>query len=229
MLTFKFHEIILVAKKGTAQQWENVLKYLESYSGDEDDIIGVKLFVKNNAPNERAALLKFAKELNNLNPNQSRSLKLIRMPNWVMVAAASLLLISGLAINHYFHQKTLHIVEDAMPIFLSNNDAVMNKAMAQYKKGDYLSAVKNFEKLQSDTAAYYAGVCYELGEDFDNSIVKFNEIYENSDFFVKARIRLAAIYIAQNKNEQAKNVIHNITPTNENEAERLKSIKIRLY
>ena len=106
MLVYKFHEIIWVAKNGTNPQWDDVLKYLECYDGDEDDIIGLKLFIKNNTPNERAALLKFTKEIDNSNPHYSSPLKLIRVPNWVMVTAASVLLVAGLAINHYFHQKT---------------------------------------------------------------------------------------------------------------------------
>ncbi len=230
MSAYKINEIVEIARKGSSTEWEHVLYFINNYQGENDEIHGLKLFVHNHIDNNpRQALLSFVSDIKLSKPREFRSLRLIRVPSWIMVVAAALLLVSGLIINHYVYKVSIHMVDDALPIYLSDDNLWLNKGMAQYKKGDYKAALGNFEKLNSDTGAYYAAICYELTDRYAFSVSKLKEVPLNSVFFTKAQIRLAAVYIELGKINDAKVLLNNIKPSDEEEAQRIKSIKIRLY
>jgi len=230
MHVYKFDEIINIAQKGTSNEWEQVLEFINNYQGDDDIIIGLKLFLNNHLDkNPREALRSFVLDIKLLKPKEIKSNRLLHLPSWVMAAAATLLLVSGLLINHYVYKDSIHMVDDALPIYLSNEDVWLNKGMAQYKKGDYKAALINFEKLNSDTGTYYAAICNELTANYAESVKKLKEVPATSVFYSKAQIRLAAVYIELGKLDQAKDVLNNIKPLDAQEAKRIKSIKIHLY
>lgn len=120
------------------------------------------------------------------------------------------------------------MVDDALPIYLSSDDVWLNKGMAQYKKGDFNAALVNFEKLNSDTGTYYAAICNELTAHYNQSLIELKEIPTTSVFYSKAQIRLAAVYFELGELDQAKAILNNIKPFDEIEAQRIKSIKVKL-
>ncbi len=230
MQVFNINQLIDIAEQGSSKDWEYALDFINNYQGNDDEIHGLKLFVHNHiSDNPRKALIAFISEVRGAKPKEIKRFRLIRFPSWAMVAAASLLLVAGLVVNQYVHRVSIHMVDDALPVYLSNEDILLNKGMAQYKKGDYAAALTNFEKLNSDTAIYYSAVCYELNGNYAESVNKLKKVASNSVFYSKSQIRLAAVYIELGKVDQAKAVLDNIKPANEAEAQRIKSIKIRLY
>jgi tetratricopeptide (TPR) repeat protein len=191
--------------------------------------LGLKLFIQNSEPNNaRKSFVNFVSEINAAKPLEINHQRLIRIPNWLMVAAASIVLVVGLFINQYVHEVSIHMVDDPLPVYLSDENIVLNKAMAQYKKGDYEAAVASFNKLTSDTANYYAAICYELTENYAESVLKLKQVPIYSVFYTKSRIRLAAVHIELNNFDQAKLILNNLMPGDDSDAQRIKSIKIRL-
>jgi tetratricopeptide (TPR) repeat protein len=230
MHAYKTDEIINIAQKGTSNEWELLLDFINSYQGDDDDIIGLKLFLNGHLDkNPREALLSFVLDIKLSKPKELKYYRLTRMPNWALAAVATLLLVSGLLINQYEYKDSIHMSDDALPIYLSSEVVWLNKGMAQYKKGDYNAALINFEKLNSDTGLYYAAICNELTANYTESVKKLNGVPVTSVFYSKAQIRLAAVYFELGKLDQAKDVLNNIKPSDALDAQRIKSIKIHLY
>ncbi len=229
MTEFNFEDIVKVAKKGNNKDWEEVKSYLSGYNGTSEDILGIKLFLQNNQHTDsRKDFVRFITEIESAKPQELRRLRLIKMPSWVMVAAASVILVAGLIINHYVHRVSIHMVDEPLPVYLSDDNLLLNKGMAQYKKGDYLSAAETFGRLHSDTALYFSAICYELTENYSESVNKLKQVPENSVFYTKSLIRLAAVYTELNNTNEAKSILNNLKPEDEIDAQRIKSIKVRL-
>lgn len=230
MQSYNINEIVKIAQNGSSEDWERILQFIKNYQSDDDEIIGLKLFLNNHQDNNpREALLSFVLDINSLKPKEIKFNRLLRFPSWAMAAAATLLLVSGFLINHYANKDSIHLADDALPVYLSNEDVWLNKGMAQYKKGDYKAALINFEKLNSDTGTYYAAICNELTANYDESLKKLKEVPATSVFYSKAQIRLAAVYFELGKLDEAKDVLSHIKPEDVQDAERIKSIKIHLY
>lgn len=229
MLPYNINEIVKIAQNGSSEDWERILQFIQNYQSDDDEIIGLKLFLNNHHDNPREALLSYVLDINILKPKEIKFNRLLRFPSWAMAAAATLLLVSGFLINHYLYKVSIHLADDALPVYLSNEVVWLNKGMAQYKKGDYNAALVNFEKLNSDTGTYYAAICNELTENYPESLKKLKKVPINSVFYNKAQIRLAAVYFELGKLDEAKDVLSNIKPEDVQDAERIKSIKIHLY
>lgn len=225
MLSLK--QILEIARSNDARKWNDVGAFLKNYDGEEDELMGAKAFLESHHFSKQA-FLTFAGDIESatLLPVKNR---LIRIPAWSMVAAASIILAAGLYFNNYVQQKSLHVVEDALPVYLSDNDdAVFNKAMSLYKKGEYGKASLLFRKIETDTAYYYTAVSYEMLRFFNLSKVAFKKIEPGSEFYNRARIRLAAIYIDAGQEKKASEIIHDLKPGNAEESERIKSVKVRL-
>lgn len=219
-------QILEVARSSNDRKWADAVAFLKNYDGEEDDLIGAKIFLENHGFS-KDALISFAGDIESatLLPVKNR---LIRIPAWSMVAAASIILAAGLYFNNYVQQKSLHIVEDALPVYLSDDDALFNKAMSLYKKGEYGKASFLFRQIETDTAYYYTAVSYEMLQFFNLSKDAFNKIEPGSEFYNKAQIRLAAIYIDAGQEKKAAKIIRNLKPENAEESERIRSVKVRL-
>lgn len=229
MTEFNFEDIVKIARKGNSKDWEVVKTYLSEYNGTSDDILGIKLFLQNNQHTDsRKDFVRFITEIESAKPQELRRLRLIKMPSWVMVAAASVVLVAGLVINHYVHRVSIHMVDEPLPVYLSDDNLLLNKGMAQYKKGDYKNAAETFGLLHSDTGLYYSAICYELTENYSESVNKLKQVPENSVFYTKSLIRLAAVYTELNNTNEAKSILNNLKPEDEIDAQRIKSIKVRL-
>jgi hypothetical protein len=229
MKEFNFEEIVKIARKGNNSDWDEVKSYLSGYNGASDDILGVKLFLQNNQQlDSRMAFVSFISDVESAKPNELRKPSLIKIPSWTMVAAASILLVAGLIANHYVHRLSIHMIDEPLPIYLSNQNLTLNKGMAQYKKGDYNSAAVTLSKLTSDTGLYYTAICYELTGNYPASLLKLKQVPNHSVFYTKSLIRLAAVYIELNNTSEAKSILNNLKPEDEIDAQRIKSIKVRL-
>ncbi len=229
MSEFNFEEIVLIARKGSKRQWDEVSKFLSQYNGTDDDVLGAKLFIQNHArANARKSFVSFVSQINASKPSEIKQFKLIKVPSWAMVAAASVILVAGLIMNQYVHKVSIHMVDEPLPVYLSDEHLTLNKAMAQYKKGDYQSAAVSFSQLNSDTALYYAAICYELTENYAECVLKLKQVPKFSVFYTKSLIRLAAVYTELNNVSEAKSILNNLEPENEVDAQRIKSIKVRL-
>lgn len=229
MQPYNINQILNIAQNGSSEEWERVLKFVKTYQSDDDEILGLKTFVFNHLDdNPREALLTFLSEIKLSKPKELKYYRLTRLPNWVLAAVATLLIVSGILFNRYTNKVSIHIVDDALPIYLSSDDVWLNKGMAQYKKGDFNAALVNFEKLNSDTGTYYAAICNELTAHYNQSLIELKEIPTTSVFYSKAQIRLAAVYFELGELDQAKAILNNIKPFDEIEAQRIKSIKVKL-
>jgi hypothetical protein len=221
-------EILLnAARSNDDKKWDAAIESIKRYSGDSDELLGVQLFLVDNNYSKQA-FIEFCGyfEVKKITPKLTN--KLIHIPTWSIVAAASVILVAGLYINNYVHQQSLHIPEVATPIYMSDNQHEHNKAMSLYKKGEYKRAALMFRSIHSDTAKYYEAVCYEMLKYYNLSKENFELIDVTSEFYNKSRIRLAAIYLESGDAKKAESVLHGLTPNDEEEAERLKSIKLRL-
>lgn len=230
MKTYTINQILDIAKHGTKEEWQELLFFCEGYQGYDDELVGVKEFLANHK-SSRIALLNFIKEIETNQPVFTKqSKKLRRIPNWVAVAAASVLLIAGLYVNHLLQNQQAPYIDPVMPIYLSTEgELLLNKGMAQYKKGDYLAAQETFSKLNSDTALYYQAICKEVLGDYRGSLNLLYQVSEGSIFYHKTKIRQANLHLMLNDDESAKLVIDGLVPQDELEAERIKSLKLRLH
>lgn len=226
---YNLAEITNIARSGSQQEWERVLQFIRTYEGEADDLQGIKLFLAQHQES-RSKLVAFIEEVYAADPAKTFTGqgKKIRLPHWVTVSAASLLLVSGLVLNVYMQRKSLHVVEPVLPVYLADEGDLLNKGMAQYKKGDYESALKSFKQLNSDTGIYYAAVCMELLNQYESSLVQLKAVPQSSAFYNLSMIRIAAIYAELNLPRAAKGVLKNIKPVNDKETERLRALKLQL-
>lgn len=225
MIQYTFEQIIAIARDGSESQWMNVVNFLEHYHGADDDLLGLKQYLENNNYN-KMLLLSFRSEVSRMPFGKRRPL--FKVPAWALVAAASIALAGGLYLNDSVQKKSLHLIEAPLPVYLSDQDMLFNKAMSLYKKADYEKASGLFRQLSSDTAIYYSGVCYEVLRYFEMSQAAFNRITPGSEFYNKARIRLAAIAADEGETSKALLLLKTLKPANQDEAHRIKSIKSRL-
>lgn len=219
-------QLLEIARNGNELKWNNAVTYLKSYEGEDEELLGAKSFLEDTGFSKRA-FLNFADDIEaaSLLPVKHR---FVRIPAWSMAAAASLILTAGLYFNNHVQQKSLHVVETALPVYLSDDEAVFNKAMSLYKKGEYEKASYLFRQVNTDTAVYYQAVSYEMLQYFNLSKEVFNKIEPGSEFYNKARIRLAAIHIDLGEKDEAARIISKLTPRNQEEGERVRSVKVRL-
>jgi tetratricopeptide (TPR) repeat protein len=221
-------DILQIAKHGSVEEWEAVSSYCIDYEGGDEELLGVKEFLARHQ-NSRKALVDFVLDIEQAEPIVRKSSRLKRVPTWAAVIAASMLLVSGLYINHLLQKETLHYADPVMPVYLSaDGEMLMNKAMAQYKKADYKAAQKNFAQLNSDTAFYYHAICMEMLGNYESSLALLEEISSSSTFYNKARIRQAYLYLFLKQNDKARMLLEDIKPTDETEVERIKILKLRL-
>ena len=153
---------------GILNQQVYFLDYIKSNNFDEDDLMGLKLFLENN-DYDIIALKKFiANEPLKIVSKRTNSIyKIYKI-------AAIFLLIMGVG---YFiklstckHQNMEnYMIEDAgFKVWMnaaSNNIDLIN-GMSYYKNKNYSEALSNFSKTQNnDTAFYYSGIsCMQLNQ-----------------------------------------------------------------
>ena len=90
MQSYNINEIVKIAQNGSSEDWERILQFIKNYQSDDDEIIGLKLFLNNHQDNNpREALLSFVLDINSLKPKEIKFNRLLRFPSWAMAAAAT--------------------------------------------------------------------------------------------------------------------------------------------
>lgn len=229
MESMDLKDIIGIARNGSEAEWRSVLRFLKAYSGEDAGLHGVRLYLEDHGW-ARESVTAFEKEVTDagFRPVAGRKLRLNGIPAWAMVAAALLIVAGGLYLNEYVQDQSLHVAEAALPVYLSaGDDAVFNKAMSLYKKGDYPRAALLFNQVKTDTALYYKAVCFEMLGFASLGERSLKMMDSRSEYYTRSRIRLAAIYLESGDPKAAAAAVHGLEPANRDEADRLRSIQLR--
>ncbi|MCU0423447.1 MAG: hypothetical protein MUC81_11605 [Bacteroidia bacterium] len=228
MILYTLADIIAIAEHGEMNEWESATQFIKQYQGDDDVILGLKWFMEQHGYN-RSVLLAYQNKIKSLKPLPVSNKPSTKMPVWITIAAAVIVLFTGVILNFIVQKKSVNFAEVALPIYLSDDqDLNLSKAMSLYKKGEYHIAAELFNKSFSDTAIYYEAVCHQLNQNFVLSIQKLNQIPEYSEYHNKAQIRLASNYIYLYQNEKALDILSKLNPHNFEEAQKIKALKLQL-
>jgi tetratricopeptide (TPR) repeat protein len=228
MENYTINQIVKIAQSNSEQEWSEVIAFFKSYNGDDDALLGMKYFLESHGFSRSVLLGYESKIMAGKQRFETPPVRIVKLPTWVVVTAASVIVISGVLLNNYLQQESVKVIEPPLPVYLSIDGNSLNKAMSLYKQQDYNKAINIFNQIQSDTADYYKAVAHEMLEDYERSIVTLNQIQPSSEYFVKSRIRLASIYYQLGKTDIAIDLLNNLKPTNEEEAQRIKALKLRL-
>lgn len=228
MENYSINQIVKIAQSNSEQEWNEVIAFFKSYNGEDDALLGMKYFLESHGYSRSVLLGYESKIMAGKQKFETPPTKVIKLPTWAVVAAASVTVISGVLFNNYLQQESVKVIEPPLPVYLSNDGNALNKAMSLYKQQDYTKAINLFNQIPTDTADYYKAVAHEMLEDYERSIVTLNQIHPSSEYFVKSRIRLASIYYQLGKTDIAIDLLNNLKPNNEDEAQRIKSLKLRL-
>ncbi|MFN7313126.1 MAG: tetratricopeptide repeat protein [Bacteroidota bacterium] len=228
MENYTINQIVKIAQSNSEQEWNEVIAFFKSYNGEDDALLGMKYFLESHGFSRSVLLGYESKIMAGKQKFESTSPKIIKLPTWAVVAAASVTVFSGVLLNNYLQQESVKVIEPPLPIYLSNDGNALNKAMSLYKQQDYNKAISLFNQVSSDTSNYYKAVAYEMLEDYERSIITLNLIQPSSEYFVKSRIRLASIYYQLGKTDISIDLLNNLKPNNADEAQRIKALKLRL-
>ncbi|MFB6341678.1 tol-pal system YbgF family protein [Saccharicrinis sp. FJH62] len=96
----------------------------------------------------------------------------------------------------------------------SSSDYEFDRAMVDFKIGNYKAAIKRWEPLlesrpESDTLNYFIGSAYLAENDAASAIPKFKKVAQNpkSDFRNDANWYLALAYLLNDENDKAKEIL----------------------
>jgi hypothetical protein len=123
-----------------------------------------------------------------------------------MAAAATLLLVSGFLINHYLYKVSIHLADDALPVYLSNEN-LSNAWMEAYRAGDLDKSMEKILKRDdfsvNDTLKYYAAVIYYEDKNYEKSLMLLNSIVDTT-YIYKTIMLKSFSYYKQNKIDSAR-------------------------
>jgi tetratricopeptide (TPR) repeat protein len=176
---------------GILNQQVYFLDYIKSNNFDEDDLMGLKLFLENN-DYDVAALKKFIS-----NEPLKAGAKKTNSNFKIYKIAALFILIMGVGylikLSTNKHQNLAnYMVEDAgFKVWMgdNNNHIDLINGMSYYKNKNYSEALSYFSKTQNnDTAFYYSGIsCMQLNKLNDAetffSKVPNSSVYSNNSIF----------------------------------------------
>ncbi len=203
---------------GILNQQVYFLEYIKSNNFDEDDLMGLKLFLENN-DYDIDALKKFI-SIEPLKINSKRINSIYK----IYKIAAIFLLIMGVG---YFiklstckHQNMEnYMIEDAgFKVWMnaaSINVDIIN-GMSYYKNKNYSEALSNFSKTQNnDTAFYYSGIsCMQLNQ-LNEAETFLSKVPSTSVYYNRATYYISLCYLY---NQQKETGLQLLNKTHFNEA-----------
>ncbi|MBS1558490.1 MAG: hypothetical protein JST69_07145 [Bacteroidetes bacterium] len=139
--------------------------------------------------------------------------------SWKIAAVFSgIILISSvlLWLNRKPNPYNFDLVEAGLPNTMGKaENVVFLNAMNEFKAGDYASSGKIFSDLllsqpKNDTLLYFSGLCDFRTEQIRLATVKLNSIIPQSEFYNKARYRLALCYWIEGNIEEATKILDDI-------------------
>lgn len=223
---FTFNQIIQLSQQHANVEWEKAVAFIKAYNGTEQQILGLKFYLETNNYSKEA-LRQYIKQIEKSNPVHKKNI-LRKVPTWVPVAAASIILALGFMLNNKLQKESVHIVEAPLSVFLDDNNLLLNKAMSLYKKGDYKQAQEKFSTLQTDTAMFYQAVCFEMMGENEKALNILQQVLPTSNFYTNSLLRMVANHITLGNTTEAHHIIMSIVPVNASEAEKLRKLKLAL-
>jgi len=119
---------------------------------------------------------------------------------WIGAVAA--LLVIGIFIVNYSSSQNFEKVslsylphEEGLPVLMGNR-GVYDEAMNNYKLKNWDKALSCLDDIQSDTSSYYQGIIFYKLKKYNQSIIEFKQINEESVYHRSAQFRLALAYLA---------------------------------
>jgi tetratricopeptide (TPR) repeat protein len=190
---------------GILNQQVYFLDYIKSNNFDDDELLGLKLFLENNDYDIDALKTFISIEPLKMNSKKTNSVyKLYKI-------AASFLLIIGIG---YFiklstskHQNMENfMIEDAgFKVWMgaaSNNIDIIN-GMSYYKNKDYTEALSYFSKIQNnDTAFYYSGISNIQLNNLNEAEIFLSKIPSTSVYSNRATYYISLCYLYNNQIEK---------------------------
>lgn len=142
--------------------------------------------------------------------------------------AASLALIIGFSLYFFLYQKKQSLYASyykpdpgLMTVMSYSDQYDFEKAMVEYKNGDYSSAInvwQNQLKTQSnnDTLLYFLGAAFQAKGNIDSAEIYLQKVTNESQsaFFSEANWYLGLIYLQKNQKEKAIDYLKKSTYTN---------------
>jgi len=190
---------------GILNQQVYFLEYIKSNHFDEDDLMGLKLFLENNGYDLDALKTFIFTEPLKLGSKKTNSIyKIYKI-------AAIFLLIMGVGyfikLNILKHQKLEnYMVEDAgFKVWMgaSGNPIDLINGMSYYKNKEYAEALSYFSKTQNnDTAFYYSGIsCMHLNK-LNDAETFFSKVPNSSVYSNHTLYYLSLCYIYNHQKEK---------------------------
>lgn len=196
---------------GLLNQQAYFLDYIKSTDFEEDDLIGLKLFLESNnydiialkkfvTPEPLVIKVKKGNAINHLLKMAAMLILLITVGYFIKISSSKN---SGLE---------AYMIEDAgFKVWMSANGSHVDllNGMNYYRNKNYDEALSYFSKLpKSDTAIYYSGI----------SLIKLNQLNEAEVFLInvsdesvyknKSIYYLSVCYLFNNKKDEALELLH---------------------
>lgn len=196
---------------GLLNQQAYFLDYIKSTDFEEDDLIGLKLFLERNNY-DIIALKKF------VTPKPLViKVKKGNAVNYVLKMAAMLILliVVGYFIKISSSKNSVletYMIEDAgFKVWMSTNSSNVDllNGMNYYRNKNYDEALSYFSKLpKSDTAIYYSGISLIKLNELNEAEVFFKNVSDESVYKNKSIYYLSVCYLFNNKKDEALELLH---------------------
>jgi len=202
-----YHEVL----QGLLNQEPYFIHYIKSNQFEEDDLMGLKLFLED-TKYDVDALQKFTA----VKPLQIHAKK-TKVNFTYYKIAASLILLFGISYFIYTNSNKTHslepfMIEDAgFKVWMSatSSRVDLQNGMNYYRHKNYTEALPYFSKLpKNDTALYYSGISsIQLNQLYDAELL-FNKIPSESIYKNKSLYYLSLCYIFNHKEKEGLSLLH---------------------
>ncbi len=207
-----FHEVL----QGLLNRESHFIDYIQSNQFDEDDLMGLKLFLED-TNYDVDALKKFitVKSLQTHSKKTKASLSYYKI-------AASLILLFGISYFVYTNSNKTNslssfMIEDAgFKVWMSSSSSRVDllNGMNYYRNENYKEALPYFSKLpKNDTALYYSGISSIHLNRLSDAELFFNKIPNKSIYKNKSLYYLSLSYLFNYKETEGLELLNHTTFT----------------
>jgi hypothetical protein len=202
-----FHEVL----QGLLNRESHFIDYIQSNQFDEDDLMGLKLFLED-TNYDVDALQKFIA----VKPLQTHSKKTKASLTYYKIAA-SLILLFGISYFIYNNSNKTNslssfMIEDAgFKVWMSSSSSRVDllNGMNYYRSENYTEALPYFSKLvNNDTALYYSGISSIQLNRLPDAELFFNNIPSESIYKNKSLYYLSLCYVFNHKEKEGLQLLY---------------------
>lgn len=192
------------------------LNYIQSNQFDEEDLMGLKLFLEH-TNYDVDALQKFT----DVKPLQTHSKK-TKVNLTFYKIAASLILFFGISYLVYAHSdktksiQTFMVEDSGFKVWMSSSSSRVDllNGMNYYRSENYTEALPYFSKLpKNDTALYYSGISSIHLNRLSDAELCFNKIPSESIYKNRSFYYLSLCYIFNHKETEGLQILNRTTFT----------------